>query len=612
MGKIQVLEEGLIDQIAAGEVVERPASLIKELVENSLDAGAKRVEIEIEGGGTRLVRITDDGEGISEEELPLAVHRHATSKLRSTEDLFAIQTFGFRGEALASIAAVSHLRLASRTREASMGAELRVDGGKIGPVRPAGIPPGTTIEVGDLFFNIPARRAFLKTERGEFQAILGEVRKAALGRHDVLFRVTHEGKTSLEAPAEDEPRARIAQLLGRELSEGLIALPTTHDEVGTIRGYITPCDRTRGDTTRQYFFLNGRPVRDKTLLAAVKSAYSNLIPPRRHPSLLIWLDLAPGDVDVNVHPQKSEVRFRQDRSVFHRVARAIKAALHEHGLVAEIRLPGHRFSAPTLAPGANPPPPPRPASTLLPFPQRPLTPGGFPPSGGGGEPAGQPAALPGEQFSGARATGDAPVVYAPQPQEGSNLGVFLQVHRRYVVEETEGGVRIVDPHALHERILYEQILERLKEGELDSQRFLFPQIVELGTVEVEAFEQHQDVLTRLGFEVTGFGGNALAVHAAPRMLTAERVEESLRTMLRGPQSRGADEEETGLLHDLAASLACRSAVRFGDAVPPAQLEALLAQRTVVRRGHCCPHGRPTALSLSLDELDRRFGRQGFS
>jgi DNA mismatch repair protein MutL len=562
MGKIRELPPELVDKIAAGEVVEGPASVVKELLENALDAGGRRVDLAIEEGGLRLIRVTDDGEGMVPEDLPLAVRSHATSKIGSVEDLFAIRSLGFRGEALASIGAVSHLRVLSRPREQTSGAELRVDGGRVGEVRPAGAPPGTTIEVADLFWNVPARRAFLGTSRAEMRQVVAEARRQALARPEVTVRLTCDGQVVVDATATDEPRERLAQLLGRELAEDLIAVPLSEDAAAQVRGYVSPCDRSRGDSQQQFFFLNGRAVRDATLLSAVRQAYANLLPPRRHPTALLWLDLDPADVDVNVHPQKAEVRFKRDREMFHLIVRAVRAALQKGGLMAELR-PARGWTPGTMAPLPAPPGAMRPA-----------------------------------------------VAVALETAPAMSAGRFLQVHRRYVLEETPQGVRVLDPHALHERILYEEILVRIAAAPLESQRFLFPHVVTVGPAELVALEERRAAFEALGFELTPFGKDAVAVHAAPRLIAAERIPEALVELLGEQERLGPHDGGGGLLHDLAASLACRSAVRFGQALSDGEVEALLRRRGEVKNGHCCPHGRPTALTLSLDELDRRFGRQG--
>lgn len=585
--RIRALKPALIDQIAAGEVVERPASVVKELLENALDAGATRVTIELEAGGLRLIRITDDGSGILREDLRLAVQSHATSKLRRSEDLFAIRSLGFRGEALASIAAVSKFSITSRPPEAADGAQLKVDGGAAGRARTVGAPLGTQIEVADLFFNVPARREFLRTQRSELRRILNEVRQQALCRPTVTIRVEHEGKAVLEAVAEDEPRERIAQLLGRELAESLIALPLSEGAPGKLRGYVTPCDISRGDSRQQFFFLNGRAVRDVTLLTAVKTAYANLLPPRRHATALLWIDVPPAEVDVNVHPQKTEVRFRRDRELFRLVQRTIADALREQGLAREFQLNRRGI-------------------------------------GSYGASSGEPVEL---RVAGSREQGIVPSPFAQnvgfaaeappvapaheQHELVESAGRFLQIHNSYVVEQTPRGIRLLDPHALHERILYERIRQRLERDGLESQRFLFPQLIDVGPVELAALDDAQAELTRLGFEVTPFGESTLAVHAAPRMLRATRVQDTVKRLLT-EEVNLHDEEQDGLLHQLAATLACRSAVRFGEPLSDDQIRELLVQRDQVERGHCCPHGRPTTLTLTLDELGRRFRRQSDS
>mgnify|MGYP001443229740 CR=1 FL=1 len=582
--RIRLLAPELVNKIAAGEVIERPASVVKELLENAFDAGSRRVELEVEEGGLRLLRVTDDGAGIEESDLPLAVESHATSKISAAEDLFAIGTLGFRGEALASIASVSRLRLASRPRACERGAELRVEGGELRPVRPAAMAPGTIVEVADLFWNVPARRAFQKGERAELRAVLAEARRQALCRPEVGLRVRVDGGVALEAPPEDEPRARIAQLLGAELAEGLLALPRSEAEGVRLRGYASPLDRSRGDSQQQWFFLNGRAVRDVTLLSAVKTAYADLLPPRRHASVLLWLEVPADEVDVNVHPQKAEVRFRRAREVYGAVVRAIREAVREAGGAQPLLLRRRGAELPATVPV----PPLTPAPRSAPAPQE------------GGQALIAPlfAAGAGEEAAS-----------APAP----SVGRFLQLHRRYVLEETASGVRFVDPHALHERILYQEILARLRREPLESQRFLFPQVLPSDPLLRAALPGRSELLHRLGFEVEPFGPAALAIHAAPRLLRAERAIEAVRALL---EEEPEDLEEGGpdpaarLLHELAATLACKAAVRFGDELPAGQLEELLQRRATVQDGHCCPHGRPTTLELSLDELDHRFQRQG--
>ncbi|MEZ0227343.1 MAG: DNA mismatch repair endonuclease MutL [Planctomycetota bacterium] len=593
---IRELPPDLVDKIAAGEVVERPSSVVKELVENSVDARAKRIEITLEEGGRKLIRVTDDGIGVEADQLPLAVKSHATSKLGSVDDLFAIRTLGFRGEALASIASVSLFRIASCPAGSDEGAELRVEGGKLDAVRPVGHPHGTTIEARSLFFNVPARRSFLKQAKSELNHVEHEVERLALARFDLDLVLEHEGRRVLHAPPTDEPRERIAQIFGRELAESLVAVGPRGGSGLRVRGYTSPLDRSRSDARQQLFFLNGRAVRDKVFLGAVRSAYANLLPPRRQPSVFLWLDVPPDEVDVNVHPTKSEVRFRRASDVFALLQSALRDAIARAGAAPpDLNLP-RAFAA--LAPSTMP---------------LPLPPGSSPaPALDGTGPSAPLFAEPAALRAG-----------PPKP-----FGRFVQIHRRYILEETERGFRLVDPHALHERLLYDQILDRLsKGGPLEAQRLLFPLTIEVERGEHALLDERRAVLEAVGFEVAPFGPTTIALHAAPRLVTPSALPELVKELLGEPRARDVPDGDgpldaatsanawgalggagaKRLLHGVAAALACKAAVKFGAALSDAEIEGLLGRRDEARAA-CCPHGRPTALALTLDELDRRFGR----
>lgn len=601
---IRELPPDLVDKIAAGEVVERPSSVVKELVENAVDARAKRIEISLEEGGRKLVRVTDDGVGVEPDQLPLAVRSHATSKLGSADDLFAIRTLGFRGEALASIASVSLFRIASCVPGADEGAELRVEGAQLGEVKACGHPHGTTVEARSLFFNVPARRSFLKQARAELRHVEHEVERLALARFDLDIVLEHDGKRVLHAPPTDEPRERIAQIFGREVAESLVAVGPRGGSGARVRGYTSPLDRSRSDARQQLFFLNGRAVRDKVFLGAVRSAYANLLPPRRQPSVFLWLEVPPDEVDVNVHPTKSEVRFRRASDVFALIQSGLREAIVRAGAPPpELNLP-RAFGAFAPAAGTIAGPGGALAGGAEAAPSLPLPP--VMPSSGGPGPA-----LFAEPAAHLRAG-------APKP-----FGRFVQIHRRYILEETERGFRLVDPHALHERLLYDQIVDRLgKGGPLEAQRLLFPLILEVDRAEHALLDERKPVLEAVGFEVAPFGPTTIALHAAPRLIAPSALPELVRELLGEPRAREAPDgdgpldaatEALGgagakrLLHGVAAALACKAAVKFGASLTDAEIEALLARRDEARAA-CCPHGRPTALAITLDELDRRFGR----
>ncbi|MBI3725509.1 DNA mismatch repair endonuclease MutL [bacterium] len=617
--RIRELPPDLVDKIAAGEVVERPSSVVKELVENAIDAGARRVTVALEDGGKKLIRVQDDGSGIVEDELALAVKSHATSKLGTADDLFAIKTLGFRGEALASIAAVSSFRIASCPTGASMGAELRKTSpsGSFGELRRCAHPRGTTVEVRNLFAGVPARRAFLKGDRAEQKAVEQELERLALGRFDVDISLESDGKPLLHATPADEPRERIAELLSRDLAESLVAIDPRRGAGGRLRGYASPLDRGRSDGKRQFFFLNGRAVRDRVFLGAVRAAYANLLPPRRFPVVLLWLEVPPSEVDVNVHPTKAEVRFRRASDVYALIVSSLRDAIARSGAPAPpLMLPraipgfaGGECGGEGTAGSSGLPPP---ANPLL-FPvERAL----FPVTSG-------PLLAPG------RGPEAKPPMVRPEAKPPMVPGRYVQIHKRYILEETERGFRLVDPHALHERLLYDEILARLGEGPLEAQRLLFPVIVELDRSERRELEDRRALLEAVGFDVAPFGPRSLALHAAPRLVPPGHLPDLIRELLREPRaSEAISEDATALhvaagkgalaarareplarkiLHGIAAALACKAAVKFGDALSGSEIESLLARREEARAA-CCPHGRPTALAITFEELDRRFGR----
>jgi DNA mismatch repair protein MutL len=529
---INILPAELVNQIAAGEVIERPASVVKELVENALDAGARRLTIDLESGGMDLIRVTDDGCGILEAELPLAVQNHATSKLQSLSDLFAIASLGFRGEALASIASISQFRLASRTADAD-GAELAVDGGKLGATQPVALPIGTRVEVRNLFFNVPARRKFLKSDRSEIAAVTQQLTRLALSRPDVFITLRNDGKQILTVPPSDEPRERIARLTTQVVAEEILAVgPIDAKKVTmSLRGYVSPFNLTRADTRGQFFFLNNRSIRDPLLLSAVKDSYLHLLPPRRHPWVFLWLDVEPEDVDVNVHPTKSEVRFRYSSDVYALIVSSIKSALSSLAeapmltggsaserapvTLAPPPRPSNEFSFPMRGdvieqmgqgPGRAAAADLKPRSAEMPFRSASersfelrVNPGprpsfAFPERGSGFEakipeesaapregaseeelcddPSCSPS-VPSDDRAFASTPGEANSSVDPGPAPVSRLNPFFQIHNAFIVEETREGVKIIDQHALHERILYHQIVQRLAAGRLETQRLLF-------------------------------------------------------------------------------------------------------------------------------------------
>lgn len=774
MPTIRKLPASVVNKIAAGEVIERPASVVKELVENALDAGARRIDVTIEQGGTALVRVTDDGCGIPAEELELAVASHATSKLATADDLFRVRTLGFRGEALASIAEVSHLVLRSCTASAASGAELAVVGGQVGRPVPCGCPQGTTVEVRNLFFNTPVRRKFLRstqTEMGHVAEVFCRLALAACDRH---FSLVHNRRLVYDLPPVSEMRQRIAALFGEDVARDLIAVESRDDPV-RLWGYVGHPHQTRANNRMQYLFLNGRHIRDRSLQHALSEAYRGLIMTGRFPISFLTFEMPPELVDVNVHPTKLEVRFQDGGRLYsqllgtlrtrflkadltHRLeatpstAGASRVAAAPHPATDQLRAELVAWAKGQLLPAA-PPAPAQGAGTQEPVLHRPTAPQydeathpavvrvpppltgtplrlvpvdaarlpAPPPQGlaesdtnheamasdaavsdaapareqhrrfdqtslpdaaspsnlaspaeatsttssseladwfshhptvpaattmassqtsgrlagldrseendtasvqgtAGGHLSGRLPSLlqhpglgtpaPADLTSSAAGLGPAaarPAPPAPLPTLPGRVAA-LQVHNRYLVAETEEGVLVIDQHALHERILYEQLQAALATGTLQSQRLLVPEPVDLTPAEAAAVLEGRELLTRLGLEVEHFGGDTVLVHSVPALLSGTHPGEMLHAMAERLISRDRPPESRDLLDRLLHQLACKAAVKAGDPLHPEEIAALLAHRHLAADAHHCPHGRPTALVLTRQELDKQFGR----
>ena len=565
MPAIKPLPDLLISQIAAGEVVERPASVVKELLENSIDAGARAISVQLLEGGVRQIRIADDGGGIPKEELPLALARHATSKIASLEDLEGVASLGFRGEALASIAAVARLTLVSRPREAP-------HAWRIGPERevaPAALGGGTVIEVDDLYFNTPARRKFLKSEHTEFARCEEAVLRIALAHPQVAFQLQHNSRTVLQLSAGEAAR-RGADVLGEEFAGQARAIEAA---AGSLRlsGFAALPAYSRARADAQYFFVNGRFVRDKLLVHAVREAYADILHGQRHPAYALFLEIDPRGVDVNVHPAKTEVRFRDGRAihqfVFHALQRALAAPLAQATGAAAA-------AAPLAAPR-----------------QQAL----------GVE---QPVAA---YFHFARQATQASMPHAeagtPPP-----LGFALaQLHGVYVLAQNASGLVLVDMHAAHERILYEKLKTALDERPA-VQPLLVPLVISASGEETAAAEEHAGLLERLGFELAAAGPRELVVRAVPALLAGGRIAELVRALLADLDRFGASRVAAERRNQLLATMACHGAVRAHRTLSLPEMNALLRQMEATERADQCNHGRPTWAQLSMDDLDRLFLR----
>ncbi|MBU3673018.1 MAG: DNA mismatch repair endonuclease MutL [Sinobacteraceae bacterium] len=580
---IQLLPSALVDQIAAGEVVERPASLVKELVENSLDAGASRIDIDIENGGLALVRIVDDGCGISAAELPLAVQRHATSKIASLEDLAAIRSLGFRGEALPSIGSVARLRIASRSSGASAGAQLLVEAGEVGSVIPAAQPQGTQVEVRDLFHNVPARRKFMRAESTELGHIARLVERFALARFDVGFRLRHHTRVLLDAPRASTPaqqRARIASIMGASFIDAAVPFDRQSGPV-RVWGWLGQPEAARASSDQQFAYVNGRAVRDRLLANAVRIGYRDVLYHGRQPAYLLYLELDPQSVDVNAHPQKLEVRFRDSRQVHDFIVRVVHEAL---GVAAGVAAPTARPDALGVS---------EPTSQSLAF--------------------GAPAAewQPALDWTALSAAAAAPVVMdelAPPALTDGVLGTAIaQLHGVYIVAQSAAGLVLVDAHAAHERVLYER-MKREFGAEPAIQRLLEPQVAEVPLHQTEAFETLQQEFAAAGFEIDVLAPGRLAIRSVPALLAGSDAAALVREVLEElQQDRGAHHLEAAA-HRLLGNMACKAAIKANRRLSLVEMNTLLRDMEATERAGQCNHGRPTWTLLTLAQLDQLFLR----
>ncbi len=606
MPPIRVLSETLVNQIAAGEVIERPASVVKELLENALDAQAARIRIELAEAGKKLMRVSDDGAGIAAADVPRALASHATSKIASADDLEGITTLGFRGEALASIASVADLRIVSRTADALEAVEVSASAGKVEPPRPASGPVGTSVEVRNLFRYVPARRKFLKTDTTEMGHVSEHVARAALAYPAVHFTVTHNGRHVYELPPAENVRSRIGAFFGSDLAE--VLLPVGGEEAaGTLRGLVAPPQVARATTKHQYLFINGRFVRDRSLLHALREAYRGMLEGGRQPVAFLFLTVPPDRVDVNVHPTKIEVRLRDAHLLYGLVLAAVRERLLGPGIT-----PHAVPSAPPAEEeaGMERPHEDRVRRAVADFLRSPPTQERIDFRGRAARSSSSSSSAP-PSTPPARADSRGPLPPPPEEatdEEGPPPVQAIQIHNTYLVAETTDGMLIVDQHALHERVLFEEIMARLEAGTLESQRRLMPVAVDLSDREMAAVEAHEEALERLGIEVAPLGPRAVGVQAFPSLLAKADPEGTLRDFLAWVLELDAAPAPRQVLEKLAHVAACRAAVKAGDPLEAGEIRALLAHREAARLAATCPHGRPTALMLSRSDLERQFGR----
>ena len=670
MPTIRKLSQSIINKIAAGEVIERPASVVKELLENSIDAGATRIELAIDSGGLELIRVSDNGCGIEADQLPLAIASHATSKLQTADDLFDVHSLGFRGEALASIAEVSHLSLRSRVAASEAGAELQVRGGQADPIAPIGTAVGTVIEVRHLFFNTPVRRKFLRAPQTETSHVVEAFTRIALAFPQVHMTLHSGTRQMFDLPGTHNKVDRIAKFFGHEIADSLISIESEHEGI-RLHGFVTDPAVSRANNRMQYLFLNGRHIRDRALQHALGEAYRGLLMVGRFPVCFLHLEMPAQLVDVNVHPTKLEVRFQEGGRIYSHLLQTLRQRFLSTDLTARVRsvdMPTGAgddlaavYGAPTVQSAqarweahadrmslgvqadqttAGParaagfaaaakiatPSLPFPASApeFRPFPALGLGQSTMPRALAATETTGDPASPSGLGGSSTAAVatvataaphGDLPAASSlanrvdgahATPPSASHLG--FQIHNRYLVTQDEQGMVLIDQQALHERILYEQLRQKLVDGQLECQKLLVPEALDLTPAEAAAALEARELLGKLGIQIEPFGGDTVLMSSYPAMLANIRPAELLRQVL-GPLMEGGTEPSArDLVDEILNMMACKAAIKAGDRLSSEEITSLLEQRHLFQDTHHCPHGRPTALFFSRQQLDKMFKR----
>ena len=578
---IRILADEVASQIAAGEVIERPASVVKELLENALDAGASKIDIRIEQAGRRLIEISDDGAGIAYDEMPLALARHATSKLQTADDLFHIRSLGFRGEALASIGSVSRATLISQVREVNLGGRIRVEGGKILTSEHTGAPVGTVVRVEDLFYNVPARLKFLKTDQTERNQINNLVTRYALAYSQVRFRLVQDGKLALQTNGNNDRREILTQLYGIEIARQMLEV-TLEDADSKISGFISPVGLTRSNRREMTFFVNGRWVSDPALSSALLQAYHTLLMVGRYPLAVLFIDLAPEEVDVNVHPAKAEVRFRSPDAVFSLVQRAVKRALLAYSPTPQISTTYWQTTPSTQTHLVDP----------------------------AWEMAGDLQGQDLTQFNGPDSTAENDLQAQPALPSGELplLRPIGQVGAAYLVAEGPDGLYLIDQHAAHERVLFERLM-RQREKTIPAQHLLEPVTLQLPPAAALLLSGQLAILNSLGFQVEDFGPNTFRIRAIPAILIGADPEAAVRVVV-----EDFEEDETPLQTEIEeriiARVCKRVAVKAGKTLSMDEQKALVRDLENCQSPRTCPHGRPTMIHLSVDLLERQFGRRG--
>ena len=609
MSKIKILPQTVVTKIAAGEVIERPASVLKELVENAIDAGATHIEIQLEEGGKKLIKVSDNGTGMDGDDVKIAFLSHATSKLRSDDDLFSINTLGFRGEALPSIGAISQTRIISRTKDALIGSEIQIEGGNLGKIKEKGAPEGTQIDVRNLFYNTPVRRKFLKSTQTEMAHISEMVTRFALSYPNIHFTTIHNGKNVLIFPTAKNLKERINTIFGKEISENLLEINLKEPDI-SIYGYILPPTHNRPNTKMQFIFLNGRYIRDNIIFHAINAAYRNLLMSRRSPIVFLLLQIDSREVDVNVHPTKIEVRFKNTGLIHDQLYATIRSALMQTEAHSSLQVTNqhNRSNAESSTTAAN---------TFV-----------------GGVDAQHRqdkdvsldekkesvmksmsdffSASPGKETPYRKDEHKQDVLPSseekPLFKQDSRFTSHIQIHNSYIIEETAEGLNIIDQHALHEVVLYHEIWEHIKSSRLAIQKLLIPALIELAPRDFVTIMSLREEFDTLGLEIEEFGKSTIAIRTHPQILKNLDFHSLIQSVLEEIDSDDVKSETDNILRKIVQVMACKGAVKAGQRLAPQEIQSLLEQRKDNIVTSFCPHGRPTALQFKISELEKQFKR----
>lgn len=585
MSLIKILPENLVNQIAAGEVVERPASVVKELVENSLDAGADSIVVELKDAGKTLIKVSDNGCGIAKDELTIALQRHATSKISDESDLWKIKTMGFRGEALASISSVSKLVIRSKRNNDLSGAEIHSDGGEIVQIKDVGMNQGTQIEVRNLFFNTPARQKYLKqdsTELGHVSAIFNTIALANPGKS---FRLIHNEKTISSLPKVTDLISRISDIFGSVTAEAMIPIFYGGSDF-QIDGFIGKPLLSRSTGQHQYFFVNGRPIQHFLLANTIKTAFHSMLMENKKPVFVLNMKIDPSLIDVNVHPRKTEIRFEDQQTIIKVVYGCTKTALEKTSLIPKGFTESRRY----MSDGVE--------SERIDKNEVPQS------SGRGWSAANRAQALSGQDVQEALSFSRDIL-----GQRDVQIKSISQIANSYIVAEDKNGLVLIDQHAAHERIRYEELMDQFENQKKSVQPLLVPEQMELSSQEINLIEENKNIFEQLGFEIEPFGGNTFIVNAVPSCLAKEDVYAVIKGVLDDISNQKNPSKMQGRVEEILTYMSCRSAIKFGKSLSQTEMQALILQMEKLKRPYTCPHGRPTMIALTLGELDKMFGRK---